>query len=57
MGINILEEFHNQKVDLKTSHWERQRSDTIELYLSIPDGFGITYIIDWNNDTYDNKAY
>lgn len=37
MGMNILEEFHYQKVELKESHWERQRSDTIDLYLSIPD--------------------
>lgn len=33
----MLQEFRYQGVKLKTSHWEKQRRDTIELYLSIED--------------------
>lgn len=32
-----LREFRYQEVELKTSHWENQRRETIEMYLSIPD--------------------
>lgn len=37
MKINKLQEFRYQGVELKTSHWEKQRRETVETYLSIPD--------------------
>lgn len=37
MGEDRLREFRYKEVELKPSHWEMQRRETIEVYLSIPE--------------------